>query len=181
MSEPTESPGLEAPTDTHPVPDSVYFKANCAVALIVAGLSLFLIVSGIGYGFWDGEKPGAGFFPICVGTALLMLALLWFTQSLRRRIIREDDSSIPDRRGLTNILLSIGLVIGFGLIVELLGFAIPFALTLGILFRVVAKRRWPFTIVTSTVTTIAVAALFRMALGVPLPLSPVPLLAAIGI
>ena len=129
----------------------------------------------------NGEKPGAGFFPICVGVALLTLSLLWFTQSLRRRVIREDDSSLPDRKGLIHILLSCGIVIAFGLVVQAVGFVIPFALALGILFRVVAKRRWVFTIVTSIVTTVLVAVLFRIALGVPLPVSPVPFLAAIGI
>ena len=181
MSEPIQVPEAEVAEESHPVPDGVYYRANAIVALIVAGVSLFLVFSGLGYGFWDGEKPGPGFFPICVGLALLALALLWLMQSLRRRIVREDDSSLPDRKGHMNIVLSTAIVIAFGLIVQVIGFAIPFAFALGILFRVVARRRWLFTIVTSLVTTIAVALLFRMALGVPLPLSPVPFLAAIGI
>jgi putative tricarboxylic transport membrane protein len=172
---------VEVPDHQHPVPDRVYFRANAIVAAALAILSVYLIVTGIAYGFWDGEKPGPGFFPICVGIAVATLSAIWLVQSVGKRVTREDDSSLPDRRGLMNILLSIGLVLFFAFAVEIVGFATPFALALAALFRIVGKRKWLVTAVASVVATAAIAALFRIALGVPLPLSPVPVLAQMGI
>jgi len=177
----TENNLVLEPDEEHPVSDRTYRIANICTAAFVAGLGAFLLISGIGYGVWDGTRPGPGFFPVCIGIVVLLLGVIWLMQSVLNRLVREDDSTTPDRQGARNILLSIGCVIGFAVLIDLIGFVADFALMLFILFAVIGRRRWWIALLVSIVTTALITLLFRNVLGVPLPLAPIPFLNVIGV
>ncbi|MFT4030075.1 MAG: tripartite tricarboxylate transporter TctB family protein [Protaetiibacter sp.] len=166
---------------TIPVRGTTYFRASAAVAVLIATISVYIVVTGVGYGIWDGTRPGPGFFPICVGGVMTLLSTIWAVQSFTERGAREDDSSIPDRRGALHILFSVGIVVAFIVLVDVIGFVISFAVCAFGLFWFVAARRWWVAVVLAIITAAAVNALFRLALNVPLPVSPIPLLAEWGI
>lgn len=161
-----------APDETHPVSARAYRLGNLVVALAVTALAVGLVVSGTSYGLWDTDRPGAGFFPFAVGLVLLLLGPLWVWQSATDRLLREGDSSTPDRRGWLHIVVSVGSVILFALLVSTLGFALTFFGMLLALFWVTARMRWWKAAIAAALTTAFVAFVFRVLLSVPLPASP---------
>lgn len=169
-----------SPTPGDGISDHTYQRANLLVAVAVSSLGLALIWSGIGYGPWDIDRPGPGFFPSIMGGVLLVLGSIWVWQSHTNRLLREGESSTPDARGWLNMGVAIAAVLLFGLTVGYLGFMVTFFGMNLALFWVVANQRWWRAGIAALGTTAFVAVVFRVLLGVPLPTSEVPFLRALG-
>lgn len=52
------------------------------VALALALLGVYLVVAGFGYGFMRDTTPGAGFFPVLIGSVIAVLSLVNLVRSL---------------------------------------------------------------------------------------------------
>ena len=161
-----------ATEETHPVSPRAYRIGNLGVALAVCVLGVGLVVSGASYGLWDTDRPGAGFFPFAVGLVLLLLGPLWVWQSATDRLLREGESSTPDRRGWLHLAVAVLGVILFAVLVSTLGFVLTFFGMLWSLFQVVAGLRWWKAAIAAAATTAFVGFIFRVLLSVPLPAAP---------
>jgi len=169
------------PDETHPVSNRTYKLANLATAIAVTVIGIALVFTGLGYGLWDTDRPGPGFFPFGVGVVLMLLGAIWIWQSATNNLLREGESSTPDRRGWRHMVLAIAAIIFFAMTVELLGFVIAFSAMLLVLFWLVAELRWWRAIIAATVMTAFVWVVFQVLLSVPLPTSSIIFLESWGI
>jgi putative tricarboxylic transport membrane protein len=144
-------------------------------------LGLYVIVSGIGFGFGTPSKPGAGVFPVAIGIVLMVLSAVWLVQCLLGRVRREDEPADSDRAGQTKIVLSIAVIVAFGLLVNILGYQLSMLLIMATLLTLIARTRWWMTIVLAASMAFGTFALFDYGLGVLLPVSSIPFLQYLGL
>jgi putative tricarboxylic transport membrane protein len=135
--------------------------------LALAALGTYIVVEARRWEYLGPEGPGAGFFPLWYGIAMVVLsAALVVSSVLRKRSAKGDHM---DWRGAGRALSAwLALVVAVAAC-KVLGFTLSFAaLTF---FIVAAMYRRPLA-VAAAVAAVSAAAfhlLFAMALGVPLP------------
>jgi putative tricarboxylic transport membrane protein len=134
------------------------------VALAVLGL--YIIVQSRQWEYLGPDGPGAGFFPLWYGVAMLGLSLLLIVSQLKRAAARGN--------AIEWVKLGRALSTWFALAVSValfkpLGFVISFALLTYFIVAVMYRR----PLATAALTAVASAAgfylVFDLALGVPLP------------
>jgi putative tricarboxylic transport membrane protein len=144
-------------------------------------IGIYVVISGFGFGFGTAAKPGAGVFPVAIGFILAALGALWLVQCLIGRVQREESPADADRSGRLRIVLSIAVIVGFALFVNVLGYQITMLLVMGTLLTFIAKRKWWLTLILSAVMAFGTFALFDYGLGVVLPVSSIPFLEQLGL
>jgi len=132
----------------------------------LAALGLYIVIQARQWEYLGPDGPGAGFFPLWYGVAILGLSLLLIVSHLRQGSVRGSptDWTRIGRALSTWISLAVSVAL-----FKPLGFVISFALLT--YFIVAAMYRRPLK--TAALTAVASAAgfylLFELALGVPLP------------
>ncbi|HET7763910.1 MAG TPA: tripartite tricarboxylate transporter TctB family protein [Burkholderiales bacterium] len=133
----------------------------------LALLGLFIVVQAWQWDYLGAEGPGAGFFPLWYGLAMLALSLLLVVSSLRRRA----PAAIPgiDWRRVGRALSAWLALAAAVALFKVLGFVAGLALLT--YFIVAVMYRKPAA--TAAITAAAVGAgfylVFDLALGLPLP------------
>lgn len=141
--------------------------AHLITAATMLAICAGLIVAGYQLLYWDGYAPAAGFAPIWVGIAGVILSgLMLFgigTQGY------ADESSMPNRSEAFRVGTTVLGLLVFVTIAPLLGM-IPTALIFMIFMLLVVLRRSPVaSIATAVGTTMLVYGIFVVWLKVPLP------------
>ena len=137
----------------------------------VGGLVVFAV--GV-FAFWQGANlpigtlggMGAGMLPKSLAVLLALLGALLVLSA-----ILEDGPPI-DRWSIRGPVLVLGAVVAFGLAVRPLGLAVagPLAIVIGAFAS--DEVRWKETLVFGALITAFCIALFKFALGLPIPLAP---------
>jgi len=144
-----------------------YKTGDVVSGAVLAGVGIFILLEARHWEYLGPDGPGPGFFPLWYGISMVALALLLMVTSFRQRSAEPGKPVdwLEVRRALiawTGLALCVGLL-------KLLGFLLAFGLFVFFLVYVMYRR----TIVTATVTAIAMAAtfylLFPVALSVELP------------
>jgi len=136
-------------------------------AVALAALGLYVIGQARRWESLTPNGPGAGFFPLWYGVAMLALAAVLLVSALRRR-----GSAAGARlrwnhlgRALTGWLaLAASLVLS-----RLVGFVVSFALLTFFIIAVMYRRPWKVAAALAVASALAFYVLFPVALGVPLP------------
>lgn len=176
-----QSLGLEPKDRLRPTLGKNLWTGNLIGACATVLLGLYVIVSGFGFGFGTPSKPGAGVFPVAIGAVLGLLGAIWLIQCLVGRVSREEAPADSDRPGRIKIILTIAVIVAFGLLVDLLGYQLTMLLIMATLLTFIARTRWWLTVILSAVMAFGTFALFDLALGVLLPVSGIPFLAQLGL
>jgi len=134
--------------------------------IALAALGLYIIVQARQWEYLGPEGPGAGFFPLWYGIAILGLSALLIVSNLRRGAVRGNaiDWTKLGRALTTWLALAVSVAL-----FKPLGFVISFALLTYFIVAVMYRR----PLATAALVAVASAAgfylVFDRALSVPLP------------
>jgi hypothetical protein len=130
-------------------------------------VALFAAAQGLSLGLGSLHRPGAGFFPFWGGVALGLLSILLVVRSPAR-----DAPGAPRLGpGTARPFVAAGAVLGYLLLLEVLGFVPVTLLFLLLLFRL-EPRGWVFSAAAAAAGAIGAWALFRLWLKTQLPTGP---------
>ncbi len=115
------------------------------------------------------HKPGPGFFPFLLGSALGIISVLIFFQSFRKITGDEKESFWPNpQRSLKMTYILIALIL-YALGMNYLGFPLSTLIFLGFLLKAVEPQRWSVVLSGSILGTIFFYAVFQYWLDIPFP------------
>ncbi len=134
------------------------------VALTVLGL--YIVVQAGQWEYLGPEGPGAGFFPLWYGVAILGLSALLIVSNLRRRSSRGD--AIDWARLVRAFSTWLALAVSVALF-KPLGFVISFALLTYFIVAVMYRRPLKTAALTAVASAAGFYLVFDRALSVPLP------------
>jgi len=112
------------------------------------------------------HNPGTGFFPFLAGIVFAVLSLILLIQSL---VARENMEAILGKVQWKNIILVLICLVVYALVLERLGFMISTILFIGVVLRVIEKKRWSLVIVVSILATLVFWVIFQYWLQSQLP------------
>ena len=142
--------------------------AACMIALGVA-----IVWSGFGYGYMSGTTPGAGFFPVLVGIALIVLSTLNLVRSLAGREILDAGLDFPTVLKIAAVVLAMAAMIVATPFIGLLLSVAFFMVATGLIIRPSTDVRF---LATLCICAIVVPAFITYAFGtwlnVPIPVGP---------
>lgn len=138
---------------------------------LVSGLfwlavAIFATVQGFLLNLGNLNRPGPGFFPFWGGVVLGLLSLILLVRSLRK----PAASGIPGLRS-PKLLVVMGALLGYVVLLEVLGFVAVTFLFLLLLFRL-ERRGWAFSVVSALLGAFASYVLFQLWLKTQLPVGP---------
>jgi putative tricarboxylic transport membrane protein len=121
--------------------------------------------------YMDEFAPGAGFLPFWLGVVLVGLVALYLFTARRAPAARSPAARPPAANPGKVAAVAAGLLACIAAIGPL-GLAVPLALYLLYLVRLVERRRLPVAVGVAVGTTAAILLVFRVWLQVPLPRGP---------
>lgn len=160
-------------------------KADTAAALIVAALGVFTMYQARRLPYSAEYGPGAGFLPLWLGIALLLLSVVLVRNARSGAAPETPDPVIGDEASVAVAqpsplgreiwrpwLIFFGSTVALAFLFEPLGLWLSTAAFTFVTIRWVGDRAWPATILFTILTPIALYVGFVRLLLVPLPLGP---------
>lgn len=136
------------------------------VGLALALLAAAVLWSSRAFPVVPGQKLGAGLLPGIVGVGLLVCGVALVLRSLRRGADAAPDMREPERWGVA--LLIVGVVLGYVLLADRLGFLLVVPVALALVFRAL-RVAWMPALLWALAGTAVVHVAFYKLLRVPLP------------
>ena len=140
----------------------------------VLGTGLLCLAGFLGYEAWKLDYystlgPGPGFFPrwLSVALAALGLAVLW--QATFGKTGPGTGPLLPDRRGISRIVLIVGAIIVVAACMEPLGFRLTMLAFYLVLLTALRGRQYLSNGVIAAAGSFGVHQVFRDLLAIPLP------------
>jgi putative tricarboxylic transport membrane protein len=129
----------------------------------LALLGVYIVIEARGWDYLTAEGPGAGFFPLWYGIAILALALVLVCGAWRSR----GGAGVPrEARRPLALLAALGVTVAA---FKFLGFVVSFALLTFFIVAVMYRRPRTVAALTAVCTAAALHLVFSVALGVRLP------------
>jgi putative tricarboxylic transport membrane protein len=143
-----------------------WVKVYCSLFWLLFALVACLEASRLEMG--ETSAPGPGFFPLSLGVAMGIFALIALYQAGRSK---NSDGVTPrkERFRWWNILVIFGAVVGYALSVGKLGFLINTFLLITLLLKVVEPQSWKTSILGALITAIASELVFNVILKAQIP------------
>jgi hypothetical protein len=114
------------------------------------------------------SAPGPGFFPLSLGVAMGIFALIASYQAIQTK--RSSGVTVrKERVRWWNILVIFGAVVGYALSVGKLGFLINTFLLITLLLKVVEPQSWKASILGGLITAVASELVFNVILKAQIP------------
>jgi putative tricarboxylic transport membrane protein len=116
-------------------------------------------------------RPAAGFFPLCLAVALTVVAAAVWVRALRG----DPDvvaAAAPARGGLARAAATLATLLAYAVALEPVGFGVATFVLIVVLLRAVEPQRWPVALGGAVLAVLASHVLFRVWLGVRLPVGP---------
>ena len=149
-------------------------RANELAASGLLGLLALATCAGAWrLGLGDVHDPGPGFMPFTTATLLAAMALGRFAWLLRRAGAGHTTVGFAHSRWRV-VAAVLGALVGFGLVIERLGFTLAAFLLLLVLFGGVARKRWWIALGVALSIAIVARVVLR-AVGAQLPDGPLGL------
>lgn len=142
-------------------------KKGLYPGIFIFGFSIFIAFSALKLGLGSLNSPGPGFIPLIATMFLLVLSFLLFFNSFKNKVISSDASKGAVRYGKT--IFVIATLIGYSLLLDLLGFFFVTLMLMFVLFLMGSRRAIISTLVGAFATTISAYILFELILGVRFP------------
>jgi len=152
-----------------------------AVLLVAVGAGLVIASEDLGYLDRMGA-PGAGFFPRWVGLLLALLSIAWGIAEWRAPLSSQAEQDLDPRgwirtaRFVLALVAFVVLLVPLGYVTSSLAFMLFMTFTVG-----ETRGRWWVNVLVSLACSVGAYLLFVNGLGVTLPPSPIPFLAALGL
>lgn len=140
----------------------------------LTALAAAAAVSAYRLGPGDITSPGPGFMPLATAGLLGLMALGRLGRQLLAGIVAGAAEVSVARGRPIAVLVVLGVLAGFGAVLETLGLALSTFLMLAALFGVVGRKRW-WVALAGAALVAAIVRLGGKALGVPLPEGPLGL------
>jgi len=112
------------------------------------------------------HNPGTGFFPFLAGVVFAVLSLILLIQSL---VAGENVEGILGKVRWKNIILVLICLVVYAVVLEKLGFMISTIFFIGVVLRVIEKKRWSLVVVVSVSATLVFWVIFQYWLQSQLP------------
>jgi putative tricarboxylic transport membrane protein len=112
------------------------------------------------------HNPGTGFFPFLAGIVFAGLSLILLIQSL---VAGENEEAILGKVRWKNIMLVLICLVAYAVVLEKLGFMISTIFFIGVVLRVIEKKRWSLVAVVSVSATLVFWVIFQYWLQSQLP------------
>ena len=138
---------------------ALLFLSIAAVAIV---LSSFMPMGRV-------SKPGPGFMPFWVGIILALLSTFLFIEAGLRKGSAESVTFLSGERRWPNVIWTVGSLLGYGFLIEILGFKISTLLLLLFLFRFIGNQKWWIAFTATSLVTLAAHLIFKVGLQVQLP------------
>jgi len=143
-------------------------RDNVIASTILLAFSGYIIFESLSMPIYAQYGPGPGMFPLGLGIMLAVLSLFLMWEGLNPK--KEDErSKFKDKRGLLNTgLLLLGLI-GFAILISILGYLLTTFILVVFLMKVVARDTLKTTIITAVAITLMIYLIFDLGLSVRLP------------
>jgi putative tricarboxylic transport membrane protein len=130
-------------------------------------VALFAAAQGLSLGLGSLHRPGSGFFPFWGGVVLGLLSILLVVRSPAR----DAPGAARLRPESAKPVVATGAVLGYLLLLEVLGFVPVTFLFLLLLFRL-EQRSWAFSAASAVAGAVGCYVLFQLWLKTQLPTGP---------
>ncbi len=114
------------------------------------------------------SKPGPGFFPIFCGVVICILASIVVYQARRNRKEVKGER-LYEKSSLVDLISTVGILTGYALLLERLGFLVTTFIVLLFIFKKISKTPLFLGIVESLLATGACYFVFGYLLKTPVP------------
>lgn len=138
-------------------------------AIVLLALSAYVVAQSLRMPLWVEFAPGYGFFPFWLGVLMAALSALLLVDAARRPAARDEPNPFPKGTALLAVLGSMGVLVGYALFLESLGYILTTLLSVAFLMGVVQRDRWQTTLLTAVVVTGMLYVIFQVLLGIRLP------------
>lgn len=119
-------------------------RGNLIIALILEGLGIWVMVDSLGLGLQKLNDPGPGLFPFLLGGLLCLLSLPLCIEFLRKGDIGKEEEGVEYSTDFKKLCTATAYLIGYILLLDILGFLITSFLFLFGLFWIGNPRKWLF-------------------------------------
>jgi len=138
-------------------------------ALLGVAIAVGICFGSIKLSLGEYHKPGPGFFPFLLGSALGAISILIFFQTFKKMTVDEGKPFWPNpQRSLKMTYILIALIL-YALAMNYLGFPLSTLLFLGFLLKAVEPQRWSVVLSGSILGTIFFYGVFQYWLDIPFP------------
>ena len=147
-----------------------------AAALTIFGVVAVQQASRLPFG--GITRPAAGFFPLCLAVALTVVAAAVWLRALQGDMRSIDvggpagPSNPPRRGGLVRAAATLAALFAYAFSLEHVGFGVATLVLIVVLLRAVEPQPWPVALGGALGAVLASHVLFRVWLGVRLPVGP---------
>lgn len=150
-------------------------------ALCFCAFSITIIIIARTYTYLSPNGPGPGFFPLWLGSILLVLSLIWVAQLVLERSADSEDDSLAPKGAIMPIIATVGGSLLYAFLLPILGYPISMLMYLMLLFAVISKARIWVCAVSAVGASLGSYALLVFGMGIQLPQSPFPFLQSLGL
>ena len=137
--------------------------SNLAAAVVVIGLGVFALIQSLKQGIGSPASPGAGTWPFVVSLIFLGLGVALASVAGKTKDAEKFSSAS------WAIVLALGTMVGFGLLIPIIGFEIPGVLLTFAWLKVLGRERWRTSIVASLGIVAAFYLIFVVVLRTSIP------------
>jgi putative tricarboxylic transport membrane protein len=141
-------------------------KPNFWSSLFWLVFSIFICFGSIRLKIGTFHNPGTGFFPFLAGIVFAGLSLILLIQSL---VAGEDVEGILGKVRWKNIIVVLICLVVYAVVLEKLGFMISTIFFIGVVLRVIEKKRWSLVVSVSVSATLVFWVIFQYWLQSQLP------------
>lgn len=138
-----------------------------SIVVIVFGVT-FVVLSLPIYSTALGGGPGAGAFPLWVGTLVAAGGVIYLIRALRERI--PQPFITPDRSQRVQLLHTAVSIVAYVALMNYLGFTLSTFLLIGYQLRVIGRYHFVFSVAFAAITAVVFSYVFRNWFYMPLPL-----------
>lgn len=137
--------------------------SNLAAAAVVIGLGVFGLVHALRLGIGSPADPDAGTWPFLISVGLIILGVVLAA------VARKTSDTERFSSASWAVLLALGTMVGFGLVIPMIGFEIPGVLLAFVWLKVLGRESWRTSIIASVAIVAAFYLIFVVALGTSIP------------
>ena len=136
---------------------------NLAAAVVVIGIGVFALVQALGQGIGSPASPGAGTWPFVIAIVFIVLGIALAAVSGRTKDAEKFSHAS------WAVLIGLATMVGFGLVIGLIGFEIPGVLLTFAWLKLLGRESWRTSIIASLGIVAAFYLIFVVALRTSIP------------